>query len=117
MTTHRGLYAFVVGALVGCAPLCLILLLKPTLYWSRLVAPVLAFALTATALRNPGSWALGVIAGTVGAWIAFSLLIDLGFDWRLPIYLGVVFEYYYLAVAAGGSLALAEWSRTRKRSA
>ena len=115
--TPRTLYAFLVGALVGGGPFGLILLPGATVYWSRLVGPVLAFALTATAYRSPGSWAAGAVAGVVGGWVAFSLLIGGGFDWRLIVYLGVMFEYYYLAVAAGGSLALAEWSRSRKRSA
>ena len=91
--TPRTLYAFLVGALVGGGPFGLILLPAPTMSWSPLFGPVLAFALTATAYRSPGSWALGAIAGAVGAWIAFSLLIGGGFDWRLIVYMGVVFEY------------------------
>ena len=115
--TPRTLYAFVVGGLVGAAPLWVTPAWAsspghPMLLWAGL-----AFLLSATAFGSFGAWALGMILGILGSWTALAVLAGVG--WLALPYIVIAFERYYAAATAGVGIAwaLAEWSRSRKRSA
>jgi hypothetical protein len=89
----RRVYGLVIGAAVGAWPFWLLALLRPA-RWPGLTGIVIAAVLTATAGRTPAAWLFGVVTGVLSSWVALVVLI--GSDWRLLVYVVIGSWLHYL---------------------